>query len=520
MTETGTGVPPHWRHASIGELGEVRGGVTKNASKIVQGAITLPYLRVANVYANELRLDDVAEMAVSSMDSVRARLAPGDLLVVEGNGSLDQIGRVALWTGRISPCLHQNHLIRVRFAIPELSAFVLYWLLSPKGRERVTQAASSTSGLHTLSLSKVEGLLVPVAPLPEQRQIVGAIESYLTRLDDAMATLERVRRNLKRYRASVLKAAVEGRLVPTEAELARAEGRTYEPASVLLERILAERHRRWAEAGKAGKYDASAAPNTADLPELPEGWCWATVGDLVTRLDAGKNFKCIERPPERGEVGVVKISAVTWGTFKEGESKTCPRLDLANEAHVIRAGDFLISRANTIELVGACVIVPAVQRRLMLSDKVLRLQILGGLDAWLLWVLRSPHGRCEIQFLATGNQESMRNISQERILRIRVPLPPQAECHRVVAELERQMSVFEHDAVAVRQAEGRCQRLRQAILKWAFEGKLADQDPGDEPAAALLERVRRKVSASREIACDTRKRRQRRIGKRRFQGVD
>jgi type I restriction enzyme S subunit len=83
-----------------------------------------------------------------------------------------------------------------------------------------------------------------LAPLPEQHRIVEAIESYFTRLDDAVATLERVQRNLKRYRASVLKAAVEGRLVPTEAELARAEGRDYEPASVLLERILAERRRR------------------------------------------------------------------------------------------------------------------------------------------------------------------------------------------------------------------------------------------------------------------------------------
>ena len=89
-------------------------------------------------------------------------------------------------------------------------------------------------------------LLVP--PLPEQHRIVAALESYFTRLDDAVATLERVQRNLKRYRASVLKAAVEGRLVPTEAELARVEGRTYEPASVLLERILAERRRRWEDA--------------------------------------------------------------------------------------------------------------------------------------------------------------------------------------------------------------------------------------------------------------------------------
>jgi type I restriction enzyme S subunit len=137
-------------------------------------------------------------------------------------------------------------------------------------------------------------------PLPEQHRIVEAIESYFTRLDDAVATLERVRRNLKRYRASVLKAAVEGRLVPTEAELARAEGRDYEPASVLLERILTERRRRWEEAELAkmkakgkepkddkwkAKYVKPVAPDTSALPVLPEGWCWTTIDQLHVSLD-------------------------------------------------------------------------------------------------------------------------------------------------------------------------------------------------------------------------------------------
>ncbi|MBM3496066.1 MAG: hypothetical protein FJX72_17355, partial [Armatimonadetes bacterium] len=136
---------------------------------------------------------------------------------------------------------------------------------------------------------------LPLPPEGEQLRIVEAIESYFTRLDDAVATLERVQRNLKRYRASVLKAAVEGRLVPTEAELARAQSRDYEPASVLLEHILAERRRRWEEAeltkmkvkGKApeddkwkAKYKEPVALDVSRLPDLPEGWCWATVGQV------------------------------------------------------------------------------------------------------------------------------------------------------------------------------------------------------------------------------------------------
>ena len=147
---------------------------------------------------------------------------------------------------------------------------------------------------------RFDGTICRFRRSPNSRRIVDAIDSYLTRLDDAVASLERVQAKLKAYRASVLKAAVEGRLVPTEASLARAEKRDYEPAEVLLARILKERRRRWEEAelaklkaaGKTpkddkwkAKYEEPVAPDTSTLPELPEGWCWASVGpagDVLT----------------------------------------------------------------------------------------------------------------------------------------------------------------------------------------------------------------------------------------------
>ena len=122
---------------------------------------------------------------------------------------------------------------------------------------------------------------LPLPPFPEQRRIVAEIEKQFTRLDAAVAALRRTRANLKRYRASVLHAACSGELVPTEAELARAEGREYEPADVLLERILAERRARWeAQEKRRGKYQEPAAPDTSDLPTLPEGWVWVTLGQI------------------------------------------------------------------------------------------------------------------------------------------------------------------------------------------------------------------------------------------------
>src|SRR5207244_1697869 len=137
---------------------------------------------------------------------------------------------------------------------------------------------------------------IPFAPRAEQDRIIGAIEQHLSRLDAAVATLEGAQTKVKAYRASVLKAAVEGRLVSTEAALAREEKRDFEPSEVLLKRILSERRRRWEEAeieklkaaGKSpkgdkwkAKYEEPKPPDTKDLPELPEGWCWTTVGALA-----------------------------------------------------------------------------------------------------------------------------------------------------------------------------------------------------------------------------------------------
>lgn len=389
--------------------------------------------------------------------------------------------------------------------------YLSHFLQTSRYRNEVSRLAAGVN-INNLRREHVQEIPIPLFTMEEQHRIVAAIEDYFSRLDEAVALLERVQRNLKRYRASVLKAAVEGRLVPTEAELARTEGRTYEPASVLLERILEERRRRWEQSGRKGKYQEPAAPDTTDLPDLPEGWCWASLDQFLVAIEAGKNFRCEERQPNHGEVGVVKVSAVTWGTFNEDETKTCTRPDFVDPANFIEEGDFLFSRANTIELVGACVRVHAVRGQVMLSDKILRLRFAGGMDSWILWVLRSNWGRRAIESLASGNQESMRNISQANLARIRIPLPPLPECNRIVGALEHAMTVVGSTERDLAANLARCTRLRQSILKWAFEGRLADQDPIDEPASVLLERIRAERAASDAAPKAARRGRPRRQG--------
>ena len=228
-------LPEGWCWATVDQVGQVIGGLTKNQARAKIPA-KHPYLRVANVYADELRLDDVKTIGVSDAEFDRVLLCAGDLMVVEGNGSPDQIGRVAEWNGELAICCHQNHLIKVRCdpAGVCLPRWLLLWLLSPLGRRTVLNKASSTSGLYTLSLSKLRALSFPVAPYREQTKAVDLADSLR---DGGRSAGRKVRAGIEfqsaALRQSILKRAFEGRLVPQDPD--------DEPATVLLERIRAGR---------------------------------------------------------------------------------------------------------------------------------------------------------------------------------------------------------------------------------------------------------------------------------------
>lgn len=156
----------------------------------------------------------------------------------------------------------------------------------------------------------------------------------------------------------------------------------------------------------------------------------------------------------------------------------------------INEGDLLISRANTIELVGASVVVQNISKRLQLSDKVLRLRCVAPIEYWLNYVLKSPLGRLQIEMMATGAQMSMRNISQKNLDRIAIPLPPMDELDFIVDEIRRTRIQGDHLLELCKAELTRSTTLRQSILKDAFAGRLVPQDPNDEPASELLARIR------------------------------
>jgi len=364
-------------------------------------------------------------------------------------------------------------------------------------------------------------------PVSEQHRIVEAIESYLTRLDAAVTSLERVQQNLERYRASVLKAAVEGRLVPTEAEFAKKEGRSYESASELLKRILVERRKKWIEdtaekarakteekarkadkpwtieddaktlekerAKAAKKYKEPAAPDlsalgaqagTSNLPDLPEGWCWCTLGQLVWLVKDGPHYS-----PEYVEEGIpfitggnVRPEGVDFDSAKRISPKLHKELCQGIEPEM---GDMLYTKGGTTGIAR----VNTYNRAFSVWVHVAVLKLAQPIDAFYVQnALNSPwcYSQSQLYTHGVGNQD----LGLTRMVNITIPLPPLAEQRRVNEFVARTTSLLVDVANAVKTGRERSRALRQSILKWAFEGKLVPQDPEDEPASALLERIK------------------------------
>ncbi len=375
----------------------------------------------------------------------RHEVQPGDLLI-----SWAATLGAFVWRG--PPAVLNQHIFKVETHInPRFHYWVVQHVLDDL-RQR-----SHGSGMVHVTKSAFEDTQIPMPPLKEQARIVAEVESYTSRLDDAVAGLERVRRNLKHYRASVLHAAVTGRLVPTEAELARAEGREFEPASDILNRTSGERR------------GAMPHAQREDLPNRPEGWCWGAFPQLVDVIsDKGLRVQQRDYRPT-GRLPVVDQGEAFVGGYTDDES-----MAYQGPLPVVVFGD----HTRRIKLVSFRFAVGA--------DGV---KLLAPTRAW------CP-GFMAFSLLAAplASKGYARHFGTVRKLYFLVP--PLAEQHRIVTEVERLLSIADGIETAVGASLARASRLRQAVLRWAFEGKLVDQDPSDEPASVLLERIRKEREAT------------------------
>ena len=302
----------------------------------------------------------------------------------------------------------------------------------------------------------------PLAPVDQQKSIVAEIEKQFSRLDEAVASLKRVKANLKRYKAAVLKAGVEGRLVETEAEIARREGRDYETGKQLLHRILETRRRQLRD---TRKYKEVAGPDTSGLPNWPDGWAWATLPQLG-ELNRGKS-KHRPRNDKRlygGPYPFIQTGDVrkSEGTLTE-HSQTYSDLGLM-QSRLWPAGTLCITIAANIAETGI------LRFSACFPDSVVGFLAGGGAitTQYVEYFLRTARQSLERLAPATAQK----NINLDVLRSVLIPLPPSSEQHRIVAELARRLSLAHRALCDVEAALRRAERMRQTILTRAYSGSL------------------------------------------------
>jgi type I restriction enzyme S subunit len=185
--------PKGWPTAELGRHADVQGGVQVSAKRAAL-PVELPYLRVANVMRGRLDLTEIKMIRVTASEALRTNLVPGDVLVVEGHGNPNEIGRAAVWDGSITTCTHQNHLIRVRPGLGSLTPeYVETFLNSDVGRRILIHNGKTTSGLNTISTRNVKEVRIPLPPTGLQSvfaEQIQRIEALARHLDAAAAKAE------------------------------------------------------------------------------------------------------------------------------------------------------------------------------------------------------------------------------------------------------------------------------------------------------------------------------------------
>lgn len=454
-------LPPTWDKGYVGDFAfEIQPGFA--CGKHNKEGRGIPHIRPYNIDRSGKL--DLSEIKAVAPDADTKRLHSGDVLFNNTN-SPELIGKTTVISAA-GEWGFSNHMTRVAFpdtVSPKFAAYQLHYLWS-RGYflhncvKHVNQASVSST-----TLARAVPFVKP--PRPQQDCIVAEIEKQFSRLDEAVANLKRTKANLKRYKAAVLKAAVEGKLT----EDWRKQHPNVEPASKLLERILAERSKKW---NGRGKYKEPGTPDISNLPLLPKHWTYASIDSLLVEpMCNGISVKGSMTPPG---VPALRLNAMTEEGFDYSKVRYIPiNAVLAKELEV-KAADFFVSRGNgSLRLVGRGTVAQIPPRQCVFPDTMIRLRIAVsmGTSRWIstIWPAKLIRRQIEKKVKTTAG---IWKISQPELGSILLPVPPEVEQHQIVAEVERRLSVIDELEATVEADLTRADRLRQSVLGDAFSGKL------------------------------------------------
>ena len=415
-------LPSNWRKLPLIGVAKIVRGVSyrkeHSSEHFKDGHI--PILRATNIQEEKLILD--SELVYVPQNYVKSDqlLKKEDIVVCMSSGSKHLVGKTAQlrqhWDGSFGTFCA---VIRPSSNINKL--FLGYYLTSPDYRDLIRRKSAGIN-INNLKPIDLQTIFIPFPPPPEQERIVARIEELFTQLDAGVAGLRRARAGLKRYRAAVLKAACEGRLGD----------------------------------GASGEEE-----------EMPEGWRWMTIDDACERI-----VDCLHSTPKFTEDGHYCVDS-TWikpGIFVLKRARFVDEVTFLERNRRMRPqeNDVVFSREGA--LLGVAVRVPAnfdfcLGQRMM----IFRSQVFVH-SQYLEFFLNSQIFRSQYAPLITGTASPHLNITD--IKNFQVPVPPLSEQRRIVAEVEQRLSVAREVETAVEAGLARAGRLRQAVLKAAFEGRL------------------------------------------------
>lgn len=461
------GIAPWWLRARLKEVASILNGFPFESSKFRTDR-GMPLLRIRDV------LRGSTETFYDGDFDPAYLIERGDLVV-----GMDGDFNSARW--RSDPALLNQRVCRLTTDPSRYSSSFLEHVL-PGYLSAINAHTPSVTVKH-LSSQTIASIPLPLPPLEEQRRLAEDVEKQFTRLEVGMKSLTHAMGALKNYRAGILKSACEGRLVPTEAALARNEARPYDSGVSLLERL---REKRGVRQSRTTNEPAKKDQRTGSLASLPEGWTWASIDELLR--DENSLSYGILKPGDFDPNGIpmLRVQDVGHGRLNKTEIfKVRPNLSKEFSRTVLESGNVLLAVMATV---GRSMVVPdsLVGANVNRALAVLKLSTeISG--AFVSIALRSPRIQNLFQRNKIGSAQPRINLRDLRGYTI--PLPPIAEQLQIVSEVEKRISGADALQAALEKNLKRGSRLHDAILKYAFAGRLTPRDPREESAAVLLNRI-------------------------------
>jgi type I restriction enzyme S subunit len=488
-----TDLPLGWVKTSLGEICDRISDGSHNPPK--KQSTGMPMLSAININGNSIKFDSyrLISEAEFEIEDRRTQVQADDVLLT----IVGAIGRAAVVPKSARKFTLQRSVAVLRSAAM-LPRLLMHHLEEPTTAKFFKENARGTAqkGIYLKTLASTP-ILLP--PLNEQRRIVEKIEAMFDEIDKGVESLQTARTTLGLYRQSLLKSAFEGRLT---ADWRAKNVDKLEAPETLLARIQQERDTRyktaldawqdalakWRANGEKGKKPAKPK-RPADLDTESK----IVLGHVVLDVAQGWSPKCENHASPAEDVwGVIKTTAIQPAKFLPQENKELPMNLQPREWLELNQGDVLITRAGPRTRVGVACMVKRTRPRLMLCDKAYRLNYLATLvlPEFLEAYINAPDTQRRIEVIKSGINDSGLNLKQEQFLALEFWLPSMAEQAEIVRIFDEKFEAADALEAEIDAALTRADALRQSILKKAFSGQLVPQNPNDEPASALLDRIK------------------------------